>query len=293
MRDDHVDALGILVERTAVKVLAVGAPEHAEGFRHDLPLVPVVGRRGDDFVGLLRLAEVVDDIHAGNRLVLKHLHQVAVQADGIGPLLKEHVSGELETVIGTPVVDLADVIVCKQLGADVLHPVAGLVGVLPDVVKQRGIIENRALPIKNLFILFVKCRGPEPGALRSVGGSAARWPERRFVEKRHVDGAVVKVFAQTFVVSLIGDVDKCAHRRGIEIVHAVVAVLDTQKRHDLPVALRYLVFEVGAVIGFLLNFVWDEALAVSICLKLPDGRVVIAGGGDVKAQPLGLHRVKA
>ena len=218
--DDQVDALGEDIHGTAVKVVHGVAREDPESLSHDLALIPVVGRGGYDLVGLLGEADVVDDVHARHGLVLEDLHQVALRTHGIDPFLKEDMPGQLDAVVGAPLVELADIIVREQLGAHVLELIPRLVGIRAYVHKQSGVIQRRTAPEPRLVIL-VEAGGPEPAAFRPVGRAAAGRPEGGLVEEGRGNGAVVEVFLEPLVIGLIGDVDKGLHRIFIQIIHAV------------------------------------------------------------------------
>ena len=93
VRNEQVDALGVLLHRHGVDLVPGKVAHGAVGFGHHQRFVPIVSGGADDLVEAFRRAVAADLVDPGNVEVLEALHQVARDRHGVDDFFLVLVAG--------------------------------------------------------------------------------------------------------------------------------------------------------------------------------------------------------
>ena len=197
MRDEVVDAFGVLLDGYLVERLHRDVAHRAIRLGHDVSLVPVVGRRGDDFVEVLRRTSAAYLVDAGHREVLADKHQVASHTGGVHNLLLVLMAGGEDAVLSRPVADGLHEALAVERGVQAKEEVSGPCRRAAYVVPKSG-IECFGRETVTYLELLVEVACPH-AALCPV--------HRRLVEERR-DYGLSEVVGKVTVVRLVCVLDK-------------------------------------------------------------------------------------
>ena len=133
MRNEQVDAFGVLLHRHGVNLVPRQVAHRTVGFGHDQRFVPVVSGGADDFIEAFGRAVAADLVDPGDGEVLETLHQVAGDGDRVHHFLLVLMAHGGDAVGGTPVLDTLGETGRIQLGSEAEQVVPGGLRIRTDV----------------------------------------------------------------------------------------------------------------------------------------------------------------
>ena len=221
-----VDALRVLLDGYLVERFHRDVAHSAIRLGHDVGLIPVVGRRGHDFVEVFGRATATYLVDTRHRQVFPDEHQVARHTGWIHYFFLILMTCSKDAMRCRPVADGLHEALAIECGVQAKEEVPGICCLVSYVVPE-GRIECFGRETITHLKLFVEVACPHP-SLSPI--------HRGFVEEGGDDG-LSEVVCEMLVVSLMRILNKQADCLGGEVVHVRVAVLDALANHHTPARL--------------------------------------------------------
>ena len=225
MGDEVIDALGKLLDGYLIHIVHRDVPHGSVGFAHHFIMVPVVGRRGHDFVQVLGGLCSADAVDARHMHVLAVKHQVAGHTGGVEHFFLVLMACRFDAMCLGPLGQRLHESFGIECGSGAEELAAGGSRLFAQAVPKSWVeaVGSKAIHLLETLVEALRPHAPvAPISSRFVEESAGY---------RRAEG-----FGEMLVVLLVRIFDEKLHGIGIHIVHIRVARVDAAEYHNLPLA---------------------------------------------------------